>query len=309
MSQYTQGPQDPQGPYGQYAPGPHTAPSAPPVQPHPHAQAPAQAQARNGLGIAALILGLVGAISGIIPLLFWLAGVLGLIALVLGLAGRGRAKRGGATNKGVATAGAVLGLVAMIVAVIGAVITFRAVGDAVDSIDKAASGSSASASPAPGHSGTSKGAAGKAGAASKDRTKDKPKDKAKDKALAPGDTAVYDDDLNVTVGEPQAYSPGPYAAGHKVGNHAYKVTVTITNKGSKKYDATLATVAARAGADGREATEIYDDTSGQGFTGQVLPGKKATQVFAFDAPADAKALTVQVTPGWSYNETQWDLPF
>ncbi|WP_030897577.1 DUF4190 domain-containing protein [Streptomyces sp. NRRL F-5126] len=294
MSQYTQGPQDP---YGQYAAGPHPAPQ---VQPRP------PAQARNGLGIAALILGLVGAISGIVPLLFWLAGVLGLIALVLGLAGRGRAKRGGATNKGVATVGSVLGLVAMIVAVIGAVITFRAVGDAVDSIDKAASGSSASASPTPGRSGTPKGSAGQAGSTSKD--KDKDKDKPKDKALAPGDTAVYDDDLNVTVGEPQAYSPGPYAAGHKVGNHAYKVTVTITNKGSRKFDATLATVAARAGADGREAAEIYDDASGEGFTGQVLPGKKATQVFAFDAPADAKALTVQVTPGFSYNETQWDLP-
>jgi hypothetical protein len=39
------------------------------------------AQQRNGLGIAALILGIIGALSGLIPILFWLAGILGVIGL------------------------------------------------------------------------------------------------------------------------------------------------------------------------------------------------------------------------------------
>ncbi|MCF3963346.1 DUF4352 domain-containing protein [Streptomyces fuscigenes] len=317
MSQYTQGPQGPAGPQGAGGQDPWGASGARPQQaaaPHgpggPLPEGPAAPgshhapRARNGLGIAALILGLVGALSGLVPVLFWLAGVLGLIGLILGLAGQGRAKRGEATNKGVARIGALLGLVAMIVAVIGAVITFRAVGDAVDQIDKAAAGSSASAKP---HAGSG---------ADADKTGKTDKgDKAdsgvgsKDKPLSAGDTAVYDDDLNVTIGAAQPYSPDDFAVGHKPGNHAYKVTITIENKGKKAYDATLTTVAARAGADGREATEIFDNTVGEGFTGQVLPGRKATAVFAFDAPGAARSLTVQFSPGLSYNETQWDLSF
>ncbi|MFF4772635.1 DUF4352 domain-containing protein [Microtetraspora fusca] len=39
---------------------------------------------RNGLGVAALVLSIVGALSGLIPLLFWLAGTLGLLAVIFG---------------------------------------------------------------------------------------------------------------------------------------------------------------------------------------------------------------------------------
>jgi hypothetical protein len=285
-------PQEP-FPQGAFPQGPFPQAAQPPSHGRPQ-------QARNGLGIAALALGLVGALSGLVPVLFWLAGVLGLLGLILGLAGRGRAKRGDATNKAVATIGALLGLVAMIVAVIGAVITFKAVGDAVGQIDRATAGSSASVKPGADAEAPSKSDGGGA---------DKAAPGSKDKPLAAGDTAVYDDDLNVTIGAAQPYAPDDFAIGHTTGKHAYKVTVTIENKGSKKYDATLTTVAARAGADGREAEAIFDNTVGEGFSGQVLPGRKATAVYAFDAPADARTLTVQFSPGLSYNETQWDLRF
>lgn len=130
MSQFTQPPQSPQ-----------------PQQPYAPAQTPGLRPARNGLGISALILGIIGAVSGLIPFLFWLAGILGVIALILGLVGRGRVKRGEATNKGATTFGAVLGLIALILSVVGAVITFKAVGDAVDELDRAVSDTTASAAP------------------------------------------------------------------------------------------------------------------------------------------------------------------
>lgn len=119
-----------------------------PQQPYAPAQPPGSSPARNGLGISALVLGIIGTVSGLIPFFFWLAGILGLIALILGLAGRGRAKRGEATNKGVTTFGAVLGLVALILSVVGAVLTFKAVDEAVTDINKAVADSSASAKPA-----------------------------------------------------------------------------------------------------------------------------------------------------------------
>jgi hypothetical protein len=67
---------------------------------------------KNGLGIAALITAIVGlvfcwsVIGGV---------VLGVLAAILGIVGYGRAKRGQATNAGVAIAGIVLGALAVIV--------------------------------------------------------------------------------------------------------------------------------------------------------------------------------------------------
>lgn len=263
-----------------------------PQQPYAPAQTPGVGPARNGLGIAALVLGVIGAVSGLIPLLFWLAGILGVIALILGLAGRGRAKRAEATNKGVATFGAALGLISLILAVVGAVITFKAVGDAVDEIDKAVSGTTASAKPRPGGDGAKGGA-------------DKKKDDGK--ALTAGDSAAYDDQLTVTVGDPAPYTPDEYAVGHSDGNKAYRVSVVIENAGKKKFDADLVTVSARAGENGVDAEQIFDDKVGGGFSGTILPGKKATVELAFDTPADARNLTVEVSPGFSYDASQWDL--
>jgi hypothetical protein len=80
---------------------------------------PAYVPTRNGLGTAALVLGIAAI------LLSWtvIGGVLfGLIAIGLGIAGRGRAKQGLATNGGSATAGAVTGLLGVLIA--GALIAF-----------------------------------------------------------------------------------------------------------------------------------------------------------------------------------------
>ncbi|MFE7039469.1 DUF4190 domain-containing protein [Streptomyces atratus] len=277
MSQFTQPPQSPQ-----------------PQQPYAPAQTPGVHPARNGLGIAALVLGVIGAVSGLIPFLFWLAGILGVIALILGLAGRGRAKRGEATNKGMTTFGAVLGLISLILAVVGAVITFKAVDDAVNDLNKTVSDTAASAKPKPGSDSAKDGDAA-------------PKKKDTGKALEAGDSAVYDDDLTVTVGDATSYTPDAYAAGHTKGNKAYRVAVVIENAGKEKFDSALVNVTARAGQDGVDAEQIFDGKVGEGFSGTVLPGKKVTVQFAFDTPADAKNLTVEVNPGFTYDATQWDL--
>lgn len=90
-------PPPPQGPYPGYPAGPY--PYVPPPGP------------RNGLGLTALILGIAGLLA------FWsVAGgvLLGVAAVVLGLIGRGRARRGEATNGGVAVAGVVLGALAVV---------------------------------------------------------------------------------------------------------------------------------------------------------------------------------------------------
>lgn len=267
-----------------------------PQQPFTPAQMPGVPSARNGVGTAALVLGIIGCVSGLIPFFFWMAGILGLIALILGLVGRGRAKRGEATNKGVTTFGAVLGLLALILSVVGAVITFKVVDDAVDKINESAPAGSAPKEP---------GAAKDTPAPEK--TEEAPAEEPTGEALEERDTAVYDDGLEITVGNAAAYTPDAYAAGHTKGNRAYKVSVIVENKTEEKFDAVLVSVDARAGEDGVSAEQIFDGKVGEGFTGTVLPGKKVTVQFAFDTPADARNLTVEVSPGLEWDASQWEL--
>lgn len=83
----------------------------PPQQPYGGYQPPPMAP-RNGLGIAALVI----AILGLVFCWSVIGGVvLGVVAVIIGIVGRGRAKRGEATNGGVALAGILLGVLAVIV--------------------------------------------------------------------------------------------------------------------------------------------------------------------------------------------------
>ncbi|RCG17852.1 hypothetical protein DTL70_26705 [Streptomyces diacarni] len=109
----------------------------------PFASAPAPApvqlpvrEPRNGLGLTALILGLLGALSGLVPILFWASGTLGVIGLVLGLAGRSRAKKGLATNGRTALTGLLLSLLSFALGVWGLITVVTALDDAANEIDK-----------------------------------------------------------------------------------------------------------------------------------------------------------------------------
>ena len=130
-------PSPPAGPpppsYGAY-PGSYPPP---PQQQQPYGgYAPPPSAPQNGLGIAALV-------TAIIALLTVVGGVvLGVVAVILGFLGWGKAKRGEATNGGVAIAGIVLGFLSIIeaIAVIGLFIWgFGEVGgtDLVDCLSRA----------------------------------------------------------------------------------------------------------------------------------------------------------------------------
>lgn len=101
-------PPPPASSYGAYPGG-----YPPPPQQAPYAgYTPPPSAPKNGLGIAALVI-------AIIALLSVVGGVvLGVVAVILGFLGWGRAKRGEATNGGVAVAGIVLGFLSIIEAVV-----------------------------------------------------------------------------------------------------------------------------------------------------------------------------------------------
>ncbi|CAN5442123.1 hypothetical protein BH09ACT7_BH09ACT7_14170 [soil metagenome] len=110
------------GGYPQQYPPPYPPGSGyyPPPPPQPYgAYPPPPAAPKNGLGIAALITAIVS-----LPAALTVFGgvLLGIIAIVLGIVGYLRAKKGEATNGGIAIAGAVLGLLGIILS--AAVIAF-----------------------------------------------------------------------------------------------------------------------------------------------------------------------------------------
>jgi hypothetical protein len=93
---------------------------------------------RNGLGIAALIVAIIALISVVGGV------VLGIVAVILGVLGWQRAKRGEATNGGIAIAGIVLGVLSIIEAIVVIVLSvwaFNEVGgtDYMDCVSKAGS--------------------------------------------------------------------------------------------------------------------------------------------------------------------------
>ena len=67
----------------------------------------------NGLAVAGMVFGIIGAVFGLVPFFFWLAGILGLLALIFGAIGLSKANQGQG-RKGMAIAGIVLGLVALL---------------------------------------------------------------------------------------------------------------------------------------------------------------------------------------------------
>ena len=76
---------------------------------------PLSARPRNGLGVAALVLGVASLVAAISFVLFPLGGLGGLIALILGVIALSRGRTSGATNSGQAWAGTICGLLALVI--------------------------------------------------------------------------------------------------------------------------------------------------------------------------------------------------
>jgi hypothetical protein len=105
-------PQPGQGPPGGYPP-----PDQAPAGGHPTAGYPAARPRRNGMGVTALVLGVVGLTLVLLLLFSPLGAFLGLLAVLFGILGLMRANRGEADNRGQAVAGLVTGGIALLVGV------------------------------------------------------------------------------------------------------------------------------------------------------------------------------------------------
>lgn len=82
---------------------------------------------RNGFGIIALVLALIGLVLGLVPFTGFIMLILGMLAVLFGLLGWSRARNGIATNATMAGFGTVVGVCAIVLGTWGLVATFNAV--------------------------------------------------------------------------------------------------------------------------------------------------------------------------------------
>lgn len=97
---------------------------------------PPAAPPRNGFGITALVLALIGLVFSLIPLTGFIALILGGLAVLFGLLGVARTRKGVATNKIMSWIGTGLGGLSLVVGIVGMVIVFQAADQFVRDMDK-----------------------------------------------------------------------------------------------------------------------------------------------------------------------------
>ncbi|KQX53221.1 MULTISPECIES: DUF4190 domain-containing protein [unclassified Streptomyces] len=265
-----------------------------PGQPGPPGMPPyGMPPARSGLGVGALVIGIVGLLFGIVPFLFWLGGIMGVLALVLGIVGHGRAGRGEATDRGQAVAGIVLGAVTIVVSAAWLVLFLLAANTVSDTNDSVLE--IESSAPAP---------RGTRSAPAPEPTETAPA------VRAFGETYTYGDGVKVTVSAPRPYTPDRFAAGYEKGDTTVRLTITIVNGSDRTIDVTTALPGARD-AEGATAGTVFDGSRGtEMFRGKVLPGKqaKAGYVFALPAGADGE-MQLELAPQLAkYDSVIWTGP-
>ena len=120
--------------------------------------------------------------------------------------------------------------------------------------------------------------------------------------LAFGDTMIYEDGVELTVSAPEPYTAGEFAAGaDQAANLVF--TLTITNNSTENLDPLPFP---RVSSGGTEASQIFDFTDdgvqvGLPPTNVILPGESVTWQSAWSV-ADAASLTMQVAPGFEYED-------
>lgn len=92
-----------------------TAQYPPPAAPVPPSSAEPPAEHKNGFGVTALVLGIVGAVFAFIPIIGVVAWPLVILGLIFGILGIWRSHTGKANNKGMAIAGTACSAVGLVI--------------------------------------------------------------------------------------------------------------------------------------------------------------------------------------------------
>ncbi|MFD4656234.1 hypothetical protein ACFWP2_11460 [Kitasatospora sp. NPDC058444] len=271
------------------APAPAGAPGVPYWPPYPMPM-PAP-QPRNGLGIAALVLGILGVVLGLAVILFWLSWLPALLAVVFGAIGLGYARRGVATNRAMALAGVILGVTGLLVSVGAGVFVVSRV-QTVKEERRAEADAERARSEAATKAAQERAAKEKARieAERKRIEAEKEKEAADERArrLSFGQSYTYPDGLKVTMAAPEPYVPRGSVGEIPKDARIVQVRITVVNTGSAEvslYGSGLPTV--RDAKGGLVFTLIDGSGRMKILTRSLAPGEEADGLTAYALPADA----------------------
>lgn len=225
--------------------------------------APAPPQAHNGLGTAGFVLGLLAVIFGWIPILGTISFPLGILGLVFGLLGFLRARKGRATNRGLSLAGAILGVIGLIFAIISTSATSAAVNSANQSITQLDPSVS-------------------------DHTK----------ATGWGQPYTWPDGLAVQVTKPQPFNPSPSAVTPPDMQRAVSMNITVTNNRPQPYQFNWAIFGPTATVDGSPVNAIVDMQKNVGGApvSTIMPGESLTYTWALPVSSSGSHVQLEFSP-------------
>ncbi|MFE7532138.1 hypothetical protein ACFU7Y_41540 [Kitasatospora sp. NPDC057542] len=273
------------------APGPAPAGAPAPGVPYwPPYPIPAP-QPRNGLGIAAMVLGIVGVALSLAVILFWLSWLPALLAVVFGAIGLGYVRKGLATNRAMALAGVILGVTGLLVSVGAGVFVVARVHEVNEERQAEADAARARFEAATK-------AAEERAAKERERIEAERKriEAEQEKAAADerarrlpfGQSYTYEDGLKVATAAPEPYSPLRTVFEPPKDAKIIQVKITVVNTGSQElslYGSGLPIVRDAKGnlvfslIDGSERLKL--------LTGSLAPGQEATGVYAYALPNSA----------------------
>ncbi|WBP84798.1 DUF4190 domain-containing protein [Kitasatospora cathayae] len=273
------------------APGLGAAPGERPAAPYwPPYPVPAPPP-RNGLGVAAMVLGIVGTALSLAVLLFWLSWLPALLALIFGIIGLGHARRGVATNRGMALAGVILGITGLVVSV-GAGVFVVARVNAVNEERRA------EADAARLRAENAQRAAEERAAKERERLEaarkkieaEREAAAADERArrLAFGQSYTYADGLKVTMAAPEPYVPSETVFEAPKDATIVQVRITVVNTGSKEVSLYGSGLPFVHDAKGGLVTSLIDGSGRMKIlSGSLAPGQEATGLSAYALPNNA----------------------
>ena len=215
-----------------------------------------QAKGTSGLAVAALVLGILALLASFVPIINNGAFIIAIIGLILAIVGRSQVKKGGKSGGGMAVAGIVLNIVAIVITLM----VQAACSAALDSINTT-SGSVASSSAA-----ATSGAGGEAA------------EQVDTANMAVGQTVDVDGGLSITV---NSITPGLV---NYDGSAVTGVSVTYVNNGSSNASFNVYDWKAEDANGAQRSETYYSDAVDALSSGTLSAGGTVTGNIYFDEP-------------------------
>ncbi|MEU9126656.1 DUF4190 domain-containing protein [Kitasatospora sp. NPDC048540] len=253
------------------------------------------AEPRNGLGVAAMVLGITGTVLSLLLVVFWLSWLPALLAVVFGAIGLGLVRKGRATNRGMALAGVVLGAAGLLISVGTGVFIAARVHSVNEELRAEAAAASARADEQAAQERERLEAARKKLAAEQEK-------KAADeraRRLPFGQSYTYEDGLKVTTAAPEPFVPNETVFKVPANARIVQVRITVVNTGPAALSLYGSGSPFVRDSRGSLAFAFFDGSGRAKFLADSLaPGQETTSLEAYTLPDDAAdPFTVQFTYG------------